>query len=383
MDEKELIDKIRKLSEDLAAERNKLDMVLQSIVDGVYITNLDREITFWNRGAERITGFKAGDVTGKLCRNLLSHTDDSGNSLCDIACPLSATMATKDPIYGKDVHSGSAWGRTIPVSVSCSPMLDSNGNIVGAIEVFRDISEQKELERQKANFYSMVSHDLKSPLTLIMGYSELLLDMEIDEGSKEKSREFAEAINKSGKYLFSMIDDFMSISRIESGAIPLKPKPHNIGELLARLADAFRPVAEKKGIRIEHAESDGLPTMEYDRKLMDRALSNLITNALKFTPDGGTVTLRTEYEGDPSGYVKILVTDTGPGIPEEDQGRVFDWHYRTKGSAGIEGTGLGLAIVKTFVEAHGGTVGVSSVYSNGSTFIMRLPLVPPSALEKR
>ncbi len=291
-------------------ERNKLEIILQSIVDGVYTTDADRKIVFWNKGAERITGFNAGDVTGQYCRDILCHTDEAGESLCDTACPIATTMSAQNAIIGKDVYSGTVWGRLIPVSVSCSPIIDKEGNATGAIEVFRDISDKKQLERQKEDFYSMLTHDLKSPLQVIMGYAELLGGMSPDQLSNN-SADFINIILNNCSSMHSLINDFLSISKFESGSMHLDMRENNLSELAKRVYDNYMPACLKKEITLKASLPDIFRESLMDEKLIERALTNLVNNAVKFTPRHGTVSISlTEMDGS----AVITVSDTGPGI---------------------------------------------------------------------
>lgn len=354
-------------------ERNKLDTVLQSIVDGVYTTDTDRHITFWNKGAERITGFKRDDVLGKSCSEILQHMDEAGNSLCETACPLAKTMSAQAPIIGKNVYSGSFWGRLVPVSVSCSPIINKEGNTTGAIEVFRDISGQKQLERQKEDFYSMLTHDLKSPLQVIMGYADLMSSMTAAELSSN-SADFLDTILLNCSSMHSLINDFLSISRLESGSMHLDLRGCNLAGLVKRVHDNYIPACLKKDITLKASLPDSFRESLLDEKLIERALNNLVNNAVKFTPQHGMVSVSLS-EAD--GSAVVTVSDTGPGISPEDIGLVFEKYYRTKPTAGTDGIGLGLAIVKSIVEAHGGCVAIESAPGNGSDFIINIPINNP------
>lgn len=378
--ETELLREIDRLNGELAAEKNKLDLVLQSIVDGVYMTDLERGIIYWNKGAERITGFRSVEVQGKLCRTLLAHTDESGNSLCDEACPLVQTMSSKDPIFSKDVFTKTAGGTLKPVSVSCAPLVGLDGQVVGAIEVFRDISAKKELEKQKAALASMVTHDLKTPLMLILGYTDLLLDMD-KEKACESMTEYLTSIRAGGDRLHSMIEDFLSISRIGAGNMQVNIHPVIIGDLLNKLYSDFSVAANNKGLVLDYETPRGLPIVRLDIKLIERTIANLLGNAVNYTPAGGRVAMSakaaTLRQGDvEADGVSITISDTGPGIPAEELAQIFEMYYRAGSSFGTRGSGLGLTIVKTFVEEHGGTVSVVSEVGSGSSFTITLPCVP-------
>lgn len=364
---KKLQERIRVLEKELRGERNRLDVVLQSIVDGVYTTDNRRNITFWNKGAERITGYQSRDVAGKPCSEILRHIDEKGHSLCASACPIAESMNIKDAIYGKDVYSGTASGRPVPVSVSCAPIFDPDGNVLGAIEVFRDISEKKQLERQKADFYSMITHDLKSPLTVILGYAELLAAA---EDLKKEHQEKADLIIQSGMRLNSLIMDFLTLSKIESSRIAPVIKRNRLDDLLKALTDDFSSVAAQKGVALNL--SCPSPTeIDYDGKMMERAISNLISNAIKFTPSGGTVGISAWVSGEEAA---LEVADTGSGIPDDEKDRVFEMYFRSRTSSGVEGTGLGLAITKAFIEAHCGIISVRDGNPGGSVFRIALPV---------
>lgn len=364
---KKLQERIRLLEKELRGERKRLDVVLQSIVDGVYTTDNRRNITFWNKGAERITGYQSQDVIGKPCSEILRHIDEKGHSLCASACPIAESMNIKDAIYGKDVYSGTASGRPVPVSVSCAPIFDPDGNVLGAIEVFRDISEKKQLERQKADFYSMITHDLKSPLTVILGYAELLAEAK-DLG--EDHREKLDLIIQNGDRLNSLIMDFLTLSKMKSSPASPVIMHNRLDDLLEVLTADFSSVAAQKGVGLSLSCPSPID-VDFDGKMMERAISNLISNAIKFTPSGGTVGISARVSG---GEAVIEVADTGPGIPDDEKDRVFDMYFRSKTSSGVEGTGLGLAITKAFIEEHGGIISVRDGNPGGSVFRIALPV---------
>ena len=372
---KKLQERIRVLEKELRGERKRLEVVLQSIVDGVYTTDNRRNITFWNNGAERITGYRAQDVTGKPCSEILRHVDEKGHSLCASACPIAESMNIRDAIYGKDVYSGTASGRPVPVSVSCAPIFDPDGKVLGAIEVFRDISEKKKLERQKADFYSMVTHDLKSPLTVMLGYAELLAEA---KDLSEDRREKLDLIIQNGERLNSLIMDFLTLSKMESSPVTPVIKHNRLDTLLKALTDDFASVAAQKGVAL-NLSCPSLPEIGYDEKMMERAISNLISNAIKFTPSGGTIGISAWVSGEEA---VLEVADTGSGIPDDEKDRVFEMYFRSKTSSGVEGTGLGLAITKAFIEEHGGRISVRDGEPRGSIFRVSIPVVSPLRLDR-
>ena len=238
----------------------------------------------------------------------------------------------------------------------------------------RDISERKELDEKKANFYAMLSHDFKSPLTVILGFSELLVDEKFKLDAK--ARELVVSIRNSSDKLMHLVDEFLSISRLEARDFKLQPVLSDISQNLKDAYSSFEMVLKKKDITFIVEIAEGLPNIFMDQRLVQRAVVNLIQNAVNHTPVGGRITLKAEKDG---AFVAVSVSDTGLGIPKEEQGRIFEKYYRSRRTSYIKGTGLGLAIVKAVVDAHGGRVEVASEVSKGSVFSIFLPVVknPP------
>jgi PAS domain S-box-containing protein len=234
----------------------------------------------------------------------------------------------------------------------------------------RDISERKELEKRKANFYAMISHDFKSPLTVILGFSELLLDEKFQLDAK--AREVVVSIRNSSDKLMRLVDEFLSISKLEARDFKLHPVLSDISQNLMDAYASFEMVLKKKELTFNVEIAEGLPDIMMDQRLVQRAVINLIQNAVNHTPVGGRITLKAEKDGD---FIVVSVSDTGLGIPKEEQGRIFEKYYRSRRTSYIKGTGLGLAIVKAVVDAHGGRVEVASEVSKGSTFSLFFPVV--------
>jgi len=239
--------------------------------------------------------------------------------------------------------------------------------------IIRDVTERKTLERQRLDFIAMVTHDLKSPLTTILGYSELLLS----KGVGPYEQEALDAIYSSGEKLSSLVEDFLTISKMESERLALDLSQEDTGPLLRQVWKDTKLAAEKNGLSFTLDVTENLPEVEFDSRLVRRALENLLGNAINYTPAGGKVILKADKKGD---CIVLSVSDTGQGIPLEEQDRVFDKYYRSSRTAGVKGTGLGLAIVKAVAESHGGRVELESEEGKGSTFRMFIPI---SAVQKK
>ncbi len=219
-----------------------------------------------------------------------------------------------------------------------------------------------------------MSHELRTPLTSIMGYSEMLLEG-LAGPLNETQHEYLAIVFEKSEHLLSIITGILDLSKIEAGQIQLVPVPFDVSEVIGSALTTVLPAARRKQLEVESELPPGLPKPLGDRDKLRQVVVNLLSNAVKFTPPGGRVTVRAEAVG---AMLRIAVADSGIGISEEAQAKIFDPFFQVDGSSTREygGTGLGLAIVKSFVEAHGGHVGVASIPNQGSSFWFTLPLAP-------
>ncbi|HYD41768.1 MAG TPA: HAMP domain-containing sensor histidine kinase, partial [Anaeromyxobacter sp.] len=235
----------------------------------------------------------------------------------------------------------------------------------------------KELDRLKSNFLATMSHELRTPLTSVIGYSEMMLEG-LGGPLTTEQREYLGIIMEKGENLLQLITSILDISKIEAGRVRLVLSEVEPAQIMRDAVATLLPLARKKGLKVA-CEPGVVPRLVADRDKLRQCLVNLCSNAVKFTPAGGTVTVRGEVL--PGDRVAMHVADTGIGISEEHLAKVWDVFYQVDGSSTREygGAGLGLAIVKSFVEAHGGEVQVRSAANHGSTFTLVLPLRPANA----
>lgn len=254
-----------------------------------------------------------------------------------------------------------------------APLTGEDGRYYGRVLYYRDITDIRKLERERADLLAMVTHDIKSPLTAILNYTDLLAEkasiFDADTNSMIAS------IRNSGKKLKNLVEDFLSVSQMDSGMLTLKLSASDISHILreAYLGLENAILGKRLTCKVEIAEE--LPAkVLVDKQLVERAVSNLIENAVKFTPSGGMIKLKAESveEGDGK-FIMISVTDTGPGISAEEHKKVFEKYFRSQKTTWSNGTGLGLAIVRAVAEAHKGRVELLSEPEKGSTFRMYLP----------
>jgi signal transduction histidine kinase len=227
-----------------------------------------------------------------------------------------------------------------------------------------------ELDRMKDQFVSSVSHELRTPLTSMVGYLELLLDGEAGELEDEQEH-FLQIVNRNCLRLNRLVDDILFVARVDAGRLSLERQAVDLGELAAAAVQSAQAAADAKEISLRLAVEDSLPRLWADPLRLTQLLDNLISNALKFTPEGGAVTVTVSPGGEAG--VRLEVADTGVGIPADEVGKLFDRFFRASTASVAPGTGLGLSIVKSIVDVHGGTVSVESTEGAGTTFAVDLP----------
>ncbi|HEX9022677.1 MAG TPA: ATP-binding protein, partial [Geobacteraceae bacterium] len=249
------------------------------------------------------------------------------------------------------------------------PLLE-NGRLKGVVAVFLDISYLKRLEKVRRDFVANVSHELRTPVTVIRGYAETLTTGML-AADPERAGAFLEKIHRHAERLSSLIDDLLALSELESGEKPPVMAPVTVEGPLAHVCTLLEEKARQKNIAIVRAGATDVPPVLADRGRLEQVLVNLLDNAIKYTPENGTITVSA---AEAEGMVKIAVTDTGIGIPPSEQSRIFERFYRVDTARSREqgGTGLGLAIVRHIIQQHGGEVAVESAPGKGSTFTVTL-----------
>jgi signal transduction histidine kinase len=245
------------------------------------------------------------------------------------------------------------------------------------VRLFKEIQQKSaQLEvanRHKSEFLANMSHELRTPLNAIIGFSDVLLQRMFGE-LNEQQADYLEDIRSSGTHLLTLINDILDLSKIEAGRMELEAAPFSLVAALNNAVTLVRERAQSHGIKLSLEVAPELDTVVADERKLKQVVVNLLANAVKFTPDGGTVSLRAERE---NGQVRLSVHDTGIGIAAEDQQRIFEEFQQAshQSEKSREGTGLGLSLSKRMVELHGGTISVESAPGKGSTFTVALPLV--------
>jgi two-component system phosphate regulon sensor histidine kinase PhoR len=262
-------------------------------------------------------------------------------------------------------------GKGCQISAVAAPIRKRDGSMLGVVIVFRDVSREREIERMKADFVSSISHELRTPLTSIKAYTATVLrDPDMDDKTRN---DFLAIVDEESNRLAKLIEDLLEISRIESGTIELTQERVDIVPIIDHVSVALKALADKKEIQLEtDINGEELPHIQGDASKIESVITNLVNNAIKFTPEQGKVKISAEHQGE---ELVIRVSDSGIGIPKTDLLKIFDRFYRVyRPGTEIQGTGLGLAIVKQIITMHNGRVEVDSEEGEGTTFTIFLPL---------
>jgi two-component system phosphate regulon sensor histidine kinase PhoR len=339
-------------------EKNRIFAILESMAEGVIVVDADQKVLLVNSCLEKLLGWRKGDLAGRYFWEVFR---DPGINAMIERCFLEKRAQKKE-------HSILLSDFTFEIQVS--PVFRSE-DFLGIAAVFYDVTRLKELERMRSEFVANVSHELKTPLTSIIGFVETLKEGAVED--PENRLRFLDIIDEHSKKLSHLIEDLLFLSKMESGAAGIKKERLDAGRMLQTIIKLFgdRVAAKKIQVRFDMEPAPFL--IPVDVKTMDQAFSNLIDNAIKYNRENGEITVRARYE---DGRAVLRIKDTGVGIPPSDLDRVFERFYRVDKSRSREsgGTGLGLAIVKHIVECHGGEVRVESEPQKGSVFIIALPL---------
>jgi len=337
--------------------------IIDSLPVGVITVSPEMKVTSFNRWAGRITGYSEQEALGRYCGGVLQ------GGMCKTNCPLKKAINRHHPEVRVDSTIKNRRGEIIPVRMNTAALLDDNGNLIGGVEAFQDISRLKTLEREKDNLISMFAHDMKSSLTVIGGFVLRLIKKsgQIDE---KKQKEYLGIIRRESGRLESLVSDFLEFSRLQAGRLNLNLSATSLDKELMELSDAYQLKASQSGLRLELKNEEELPVIICDSNKMLRVFSNLLDNAIKFSKDKGTITLSTHATPD---EVIVEVKDEGIGIEPDELPYVFDSFHRGRGVEQKEGFGLGLASVKAIVEGHGGRISVESEPGKGSVFSVILP----------
>lgn len=359
------------------AEKKHTEAIVFSISDAVIVTNRFDEMILANASAEKLMGFSLKHSMrknidhvihdGTLVR-LIRETRSGGCS--EVSTAKHGNRKPRKVVEHTIDQKGQP--RTFNATLSC--VMTPEGKVSGVVAVLHDVTREKEISQMKTDFVSSVSHELRTPLSSIKAYVEMLLDGEA--GDEKTQREFHEIIAGEADRLNRLIENILNVSRIESGVAGVVREPMSLAEVSRQAMDVVAPQAKARDITLVERLGPACHKVEADRDMIYQAVLNLTSNAIKYTPAGGTVTVSTSMDKR-RGVAVCEVADTGVGINSEDLPRIFEKFYRAEGHTKMaKGTGLGLTLVKHIIESvHDGKLSVTSETGVGSTFSFELPIL--------
>ncbi|OHA17305.1 MAG: hypothetical protein A3C79_03235 [Candidatus Taylorbacteria bacterium RIFCSPHIGHO2_02_FULL_45_28] len=374
--------------EDLSIEKAKLEMaqakeeaILLSIGDGLVATDEHGYVILFNKTAEKLLGIKNKDAMGTIFSQILRIENEKGVVMevdkHPVSMALSRNVSTHIPIVSDSYYMSKNVGR-FPVAIMATPVV-LDGKVIGTIEVFRDITREKEIDRAKSEFVSLASHQLRTPLTAISWYTEMILRGDVGTVVPTQ-RKYLEEIYKGNQRMIDLVNTLLDVSRIELGTFNSDPKPIDIFALASSVLNEQKQRIKQKKLTLIPTFASNISTFLTDPKLLRIVFQNLLSNAIEYTPSGGTVGFT--ISSDTKDTIDVQVSDTGYGIPKDQQNKIFTKFFRADNVRNKDtgGTGLGLYIVKSIVENFGGKIWFESEENKGTLFHAHLPA---TVLEKK
>ncbi|MBI5418185.1 PAS domain S-box protein [Candidatus Poribacteria bacterium] len=365
---KELKELSDSLEEKVHTRTEEIETIMQTMGDGLFTVNKNQEIVYFNRAAEKLLGYKKSEVEHKACVDILKCPN------CTLSCAFLASASSgQDQCRAiNETYILDKQGKKIPVIKDAIILKDKNNNNIGAVETIHDITNIKEMEQIKNDFLSMVTHDLKSPLTSILGFTSLCLRNKLIL-QDENMHGNLERIRTNSHKMLNLIENFLTASRLEVGKFELNIRKVNIVDLLNDVINDLKISAESKNITILANFEEHLPEVIADEVQLERIFHNVISNSIKYsTPEKKQNIYINVNKQDV--FVDIAIKDEGIGIAKNELNEVFNKYKRSSiGTHNIKGSGLGLYIVKSLVEAHKGAIAIDSELGKGTIITISLP----------
>lgn len=364
------------LNERIKKEGSKTEAILKNMSDALYVVDMNEQIMLFNPTAEKLFGWNQDEVFGKKDSQVFPQIRFANSEKPDPhGLPYLVHSAWKN---GKTINLSylvllSKNEKEVVVSVSAAPILDENKQVTSGVVTLRDMRHEFEIDRAKTEFVSVASHQLRTPLAAIKWFIELLSAG--DAGPlNENQKDFLTQISDSTERMIELVNALLNVSRIETGRITINPEPTDLMELSQKIVKELTPIFQKRSQNFKFLKfPKDLPKINIDPRLITEVIANLLSNASKYTPEKGHISISIETV---DSEVLFRITDTGYGIPAHQQHRLFEKFFRAENiiKHSTEGTGLGLYIVKAIIESSGGRIWFESQENKGTTFYFTLPL---------
>ncbi|MDD5172704.1 MAG: ATP-binding protein [Patescibacteria group bacterium] len=358
--------------EKVVQAKEKLDTILYGIGEGVFVLNKEKKINIFNREAQNISGFTSEKITGRKYNQYLKFViEDKNKNVIDSDFIQKILNPEKIINFPNGSFLINKNGKKIPIQGSIAPLKNNFNELIAYVIVFRDITKEKEIDQAKTEFVSLASHQLRTPLSAINWYSEMLLDEEIGK-INENQKKYLKSLSEASKRMVELVNSLLNVSRIELGTFVINPEPTNFLEIADSVIKEQGQQIKEKKLRLEKKYDLNLPIVNADPKLLRMIFQNLISNSVKYTPEGGNIDIIVKKQ---EKNILINVIDSGYGIPKNQQGKIFTKLFRADNvlEKDTDGNGLGLYIAKSVTEQSGGRIWFESEENKGTSFFVTIP----------
>ncbi|MCL5959241.1 MAG: cell wall metabolism sensor histidine kinase WalK [Chloroflexi bacterium] len=351
------------LMRQVVEERNRSEAMAAASADGVMVIDSDRNIVLVNAALEKLTGYSAEDLIGKPCTHLFDACDSTGQCLCDFSCPHLGS----DRLPGRTVYVTIETKEAKRVWVGITTAVvreEKSGDIRCVVHTLRDMTKEKEAERMRDEFISVASHELMTPLTSLKGFAQLAHRIGVRSAGNGSLMRALEILNEEADKLVTLVTRLVDASRLEAKKLELTKSDFELIDLSEVVVKRLGPTADKHDFRLT---GERPVVVHGDREKIEQVLTHIVGNAIKYSPDGGSIEVRIDRQ---EGFVQVSVSDQGIGIPAEKQAHVFERFYQAhSGPRGYsKGMGIGLHICREIISLHGGQIWVRSEEGKGSAF---------------
>lgn len=346
-------------------EREMSDTILQSISDGILTVDTKCRIISVNKTISNIIGVNQEQILGKQCCDIFNYSRENNSFRWTLGACLNSALERRSENIEADLIT--AAGRKISVMISSSPVIDSDGKVVGVVNALRNVTREKEIDRMKTEFVNTVSHQFRTPLSAIIGMTEMIIDGDVKD---DKAKEYLTTVLSEGKRLSEMVEDLLNIARIESGREPFREEAIDFNLMLNDLKKLFTNALKKKKGKLTTVINGDIKEFTGDKGKLSQLMKNLISNSIAYSDEGCSINISIAQKDD---NLEINVSDNGWGIPEEDIPHLTERFYRGRHGQAVKGTGLGLALCKDIVTLHGGNISFKSTPDQGTTVTLNFP----------
>jgi signal transduction histidine kinase len=366
----QMSDRLRASYQRIALEKQRDEILLESMGEGMIALNEKGQVELINDNAIAMLNLKDKVLGQSVYKAFALHNADGKKLLTARNRPEMLALHSAKP--QSDVFSFHLEGqKPLMLHINASPVV-IDGKTAGAIVIIRDVTREQEVDRMKTEFISLASHQLRTPLSAIKWYTEMLLAGDVGK-LKGGQQEFAQNIYDSSERMIELVSSLLNISRIESGRIIIDPRPTDLKQLIDGIVNDLKAKTAEKQQSLIISVHKELPKINLDPRLIGQVFLNLLTNAIKYTPRGGEISVFVSRKDD---QIVAQVSDNGYGIPKQEQGKVFQKFFRAENAVKVEtdGTGLGLYLIKAVIESSGGKIWFESAEGKGTTFWFSLPV---------